>query len=57
MLNNVSLNNTCVVEILKVLKINDTIKHHHLHYLGHVLNLTTKAFLFSSDPKSFKNEV
>ena len=56
-LNNVSLNNTYVAEILKALGINDTIKYYRLHYLGHILNLATKAFLFGSDIKSFKDEL
>ena len=56
-LNNASSNDTYVAEILKALGINDTIKYYRLHYLGHILNLATKAFLFSSDIKSFKDKL
>jgi len=56
-LDNASSNDTYVAEILKALGINDTIKYCRLHYLGHILNLATKAFLFGSDIKSFKDEL
>ena len=56
-LNNVSLNNTYVAEILKALRINNTVEYRHLYYLGHILNLTAKAFLFGLDIKSFKDEL
>ncbi len=57
MLDNVSSNNTCIAEILKALGINDTVEHRRLHYLGHILNLAAKAFLFGSDIKSFEDEL
>ena len=57
MLDNVSSNNTYVAEILKALRINDTVEYHRLHCLSYILNLAAKAFLFSSDTKSFEDEI
>jgi len=56
-LDNASSNDTCVAEILKALNINDTVERRRLRCLGHILNLSAKAFFFGVDPKSFKDEV
>jgi len=56
-LDNASSNDTCVAEILKALNINDTVERRRLRCLGHILNLSARAFFFGSDPKSFEEEV
>jgi hypothetical protein len=55
-LDNVSSNNVYITEILKALNINDTIRRRRLRCLGHIINLSTKAFLFSSDPEVLKRD-
>jgi hypothetical protein len=44
MLDNASSNDTCVVEILKSLQIDNTAERRRLRCLGHVINLATQAF-------------
>jgi hypothetical protein len=45
-LDNPSLNNTYIEEILKQLDIDNTKEQRRLRYLGHIINLTAKPFLF-----------
>jgi len=56
-LDNASSNDTCVTEILKALRINDTVERRRLRCLGHIINLGAKAFLFGPDPNAFEKEV
>jgi hAT family C-terminal dimerisation region len=56
-LDNASSNDTCVAEILKGLNINDTVEHRRLRCLGHIINLSAKAFLFGSDPNAFDEDI
>ena len=56
-LDNITSNDTCVAEILKALSINDTVERRRLRCLGHIINLSAKAFLFSLDPNAFENEI
>ena len=56
-LDNATSNDTCVAEILKALGINDTVERRRLRCLGHVINLSAKAFFFGSDPDSFEEEI
>ena len=49
--------NTYIAEILNTLSIYNIVTRRRLYCLSHVINLTTKAFLFSSDPNDFKKEV
>jgi hypothetical protein len=56
-LDNITSNDTCVAEILKALSINDIVERRRLHCLGHIINLSAKAFLFGLDPNAFENEI
>ena len=55
MLDNISLNNTCVREILKI-QPSLNLEKYRLHCFSHIINLTTKAFLFGKDPDTFEAE-
>jgi hAT family C-terminal dimerisation region len=56
-LDNATSNDTCVEEILKRLSINDTVERRRLRCLGHIINLSAKAFLFGSDPNAFEKDI
>ena len=55
MLDNISSNDTCVREILKIQPSLNPEKR-RLCCFGHIINLITKAFLFGKDPDTFKAE-
>ena len=53
--NNTDLNNTIIAIMIK--EIDSSIKNialYRSHYLRYIINLATKAFLFSKDSKAFK---
>ena len=49
-LNNALNNNTILVELRKYIGFNPVIKR--LYYIGHIINLITKAYIFSQDASS-----
>jgi hypothetical protein len=57
MLDNTSLNDTCVEEILRQLDINDTKEQRRLRCLGHIINLTAKTFLFGLNANAFERKM
>ena len=56
-LDNVSLNDTCVQEILKQLRLNLDLKKRRLCCFGYIVNLAAKAFLFSEEAKAFELKI
>ena len=56
MLDNISSNDICVYKILAKLQPNLYLEKRRLYCFGHIVNLTTKAFLFGKDPEAFEAE-
>jgi len=56
-LNNITLNNTYIIEILKALRIYNIVIYYYLYYLSYIINLAAKAFLFGLDLNNFEKEV
>ena len=56
MLDNISSNDTCVHEILTTLQPNLDPKKRRLWCFGHIVNLTTKVFLFRKNSEAFEAE-
>jgi hypothetical protein len=56
-LDNATLNDTCVKKILHRLNIDDSVEYRRLRYLGHIINLGAKTFLFGQNPDAFVKEV
>jgi hypothetical protein len=50
----VSNNDTTLLKLLKTLKFNP--KERRLYYIGYIINLITKAYLFRQDIKSFNED-
>ena len=55
MLDNISSNDTCVREILKIQPSLNPEKR-RLRCFGHIINLAAKAFLFGKNPNAFEAE-
>ena len=51
-LNNTPNNNTTLVELLKSIGFDPKVKR--LYYMGHILNLIAKAYLYGQDISNFK---
>jgi hypothetical protein len=51
-LNNILNNNTILIKLSKSIGFN--LKAKRLRYIGHILNLITKAYLYRQDASDFK---
>ncbi len=56
-LDNATLNDICVEEILRQLNIDNSVEYRRLRYLGHIINLGAKVFLFSQNLDAFVKEI
>ncbi len=53
-LDNTTNNNTTLIELSKSLDFD--LKERRLRYIGYIINLIAKQYLFSQDSKSFKDD-
>ncbi len=54
MLNNILNNNTTFIKLGKSIGFN--LKYKRLYYIGHVLNLINKAYLYRQDASNFEKQ-
>ena len=54
---NATSNDTCITEIIDLICPNLDVKERRLRYIGHIINLIAKAFIFSNKSESFKANV
>jgi hypothetical protein len=54
---NAGNNDTCVQAILKEISPLTPVKHRRLRCYGHIINLSTRAFLFGDNPDTFELEI
>ena len=52
--NNAKSNDTIQKTVLNILHLDRDLKASHSHYLGHIINLATKAFIFGKNIATFK---
>ncbi len=54
MLNNALNNNTMLIKLEKSIGLN--LKYKRLYYIGYILNLITKAYLYGQDMSNFEKQ-
>ena len=54
---NASSNDTCITEIIDLIRPDLNAKKKRLQCIGHIINLIAKAFIFSNKSKSFEADV
>lgn len=55
--NNASSNDTCITEIIDLIRPNLDANERRLRCIGHIINLIAKAFIFGNKSESFEADV
>lgn len=55
--NNVSSNDTFIIEIIDLICLNLNFKEKKLQCIGHIINLIVKTFIFGNKSKYFKTDI
>lgn len=56
-IDNIFLNNICIIEIIDLIRFNLDAKERRLQYIRYIINLITKTFIFDNKYKSFKADI